>query len=169
MCGASSSASSWARVASFWLALLFTLVQVPINGQSTTPGPRPQDGSNPQEMDFDSSLKEALSLIESTFPLLDEVRSEASAWKLDSQKWKNEATALSSELTKLRQDSEERLRLSEESLKQEKKLREAAEARQSADQEAIDQARTNQVVVGVVAFLAGAGMYAGAHFIGLVP
>ena len=45
MCGATLPVSPWVRVASFWLALCFTLVQVPATAQSKPSEPTPQESS----------------------------------------------------------------------------------------------------------------------------
>lgn len=154
-----------------WLAFWFLLfasgtVSVSIHGealptaQSTTPGPAPQDGKPYSNADFTSSLKEALSLIEDALPILSEAKSEANAWKLDSQKWQAEATKLSSESTSQRKAWEERLRLSEQSLKQAEALKQAAQDRAKLDNDAVMQARSDRfwayIQGGLVGIAAGA-------------
>jgi len=145
MCKRSSarflSASSWARLASFWLVFCFTLVQVPLMAQPTTPGPVLQDGKPLSAMDFDEALKQLRSMLETSLQDSLMLKSEAEDLRTALESWQAEAVKLSSELTALRKDSEELSNSLTDSLKREAALKEASEEQDRIDAQAIKEAR----------------------------
>lgn len=162
-CSAFSSVSSLARVASFWLALCFTLVQVPATAQSTTQEPAQQVGKQSSVMGFDEALKQARDLVIASLASFDQARAEAETWQLDSEKWQTEALALSSELTKERTDSEALSKSLTDSSNREAALKQAADELANANAVAIttarkerDDARAMEIWVGLGGATVGA-------------
>jgi len=169
VCGASFSASPWARLSSFWLVFCFALVQVPISGQSTTPGPRLADGTPKSVTTSTETLLTLWDVLNDSRSKWESSQSELETLRAMLETGETKLAGLSTLVGELEAGS---TRLSEslaESLRREESTHKAAEDREKASQKAIDEARTGQVLVGVAAFLAGAGVYAGAHFFGLVP
>lgn len=140
-----------ASLALLWLAFFFGGPLAPLIAQSTTSAPQQPDMKPWSNADTVSSLSEALSLIDSTLETLDEVRNEA-------ENSRQQAEELSAELTKERQDSEERERLSQESLTRLEKLIQVGNDRAALDQKAINEARAQRMAWAGGGFLVGAGL-----------
>lgn len=90
---------------------------------------------------FDNRLKEALELARSSLTILEQVRTEADDWRLDSEKWQAEALELSAELMKARKDSDDLSASLKASLLQEKALSDAVDALRDEDTKIITQTR----------------------------
>lgn len=133
--------SPWARVSSFWLALCFTLVQVPLTAESTTLGPVRPETKLLNGMDLDASLRQLRSMLETSLQDSLKLRAEAEDLRMGLENWQAEAVKLSSELTALRKDSEELSNSLTESLKREAALEEASTRRAMIDAKAIKEAR----------------------------
>lgn len=165
MCGAFSSASPWARLSSFWLALLFALVQVPVTGQSTNSGPPPSESSQSEAWPLSKVSSELLTTLK-------DLKNKYPKTLEESENLRDKVRSLSEQLTTLSSRSEtweaESKRLTDlvKSLTKEfEDYQTAAETRAKADQKAIDQARSERdqaresvLWAVVLAILAGLGI-----------
>lgn len=145
---ASSSASPWARVAPFWLAFCFGLVQVPINAQSMPSAPPPSESRQNGELSLSSLsslLVERLKLrVQQSDDSLVSFKKVVEAMNDYEAKWRlSEAS-----LAQLQTDHEATLKSHLDLTRRFEDYQKASEDRAKDDQAAVDQARDQLWVWG---------------------
>lgn len=143
--------SGWqlARVASFWLAFCFGLVQVPLTAQSTNSGPGPSESKPSAELSLSkvsSELRLTLKDLVESYPKLvtessslrDQVKSlseqvsalssSSETWEADSKRLTDSVKSLTTQFEEAQAASDERARIDAEALATARKERDEAKA-----------------------------------------
>lgn len=165
MCGASFSTSPWARLSSFWLALLFALVQVPVIGQSTNSGPPQSESSQSEGWPLSKVSSELLNTLKDLKNKYPKTLEESESLRDKVKSLSEQLTTLSSQSATWEAESKRLTDLVKFLTLEFEDYQKAAEDRAKKDQKAIDQARAERdraresvLWAVILSLLAGAGI-----------